>query len=34
MAAMVRTGKVVATVKAGDRKESVAAWSLKGKVRE
>jgi hypothetical protein len=34
MAAMVRTGKVVATVKAGDRKESVAAWSLKGTVRE
>jgi hypothetical protein len=34
MAAIVRAGRVVGTVKTGERKESVAAWSLKGMVRE
>jgi hypothetical protein len=34
MAEMVRTDKVVGTIKAGDRKESVGAWSLKGMVHE
>jgi hypothetical protein len=34
MGMLVRAGKVVATVKQGDRKEVVQAWTLKGMVRE
>jgi hypothetical protein len=34
MAMLVRAGKVVVTVKQGDRKESVTAWALKAKPAE
>jgi hypothetical protein len=34
MGMLARTGKVVATVKQGDRKETVTAWALKTRLRE
>jgi hypothetical protein len=34
MASLVRSGRVVETVKQGDRKESVAAWALKARLHE